>query len=599
MGTRYGRKFHILMIRLTMLMAARRVARETLVRSSAHGLLIEAIRNGAQSILAVVYVRCVNCLFGAFLVHERGHSERSGRKDRSALEMTSSGDWLPRALRLGLTLSSALLLTIAQPPIGLGFVATFSLAPWLIASRRAERAEALGLGLLFGLAYGLAACPWLPNAFASQGSDGWRSVLGAILTVLWAKGIMYGLTGGLAHALRRRSAVVEVVVLAAFFGLAQLWACTSRWGLPVVLLGHSQLALPGVAQLAVVGGAPLVSTLLFATNVGLARAVEDRRGGVPIAAACLAAWPAWAVFGLPLAQSLRPESSVGSRTLLLVQPAVDREIRWKPAFQRVILDDVARQTAAALAKTRIRPDAILWPENLLTKPLARDPTLREQLDLSVDGWDVPVVTGLVRTTTGRESRRYRSSIVWWEPGAGEIASIDKVQAMPLVESSRNFPGRRLLAWLVGGAAGGPLADEAENAGPLTGTFTLTPALCFEVLFPRVVSARRSLDSVAIVNLADDSWVAGEVADAQLVAAAAFRAIEQRMTLVRVAHGGLSVVVDAYGRERMRLPVDVPAHALVHVVSTAPATVLERGSILALGVLPGVIVYLIGRWTLRA
>jgi len=44
-------------------------------------------------------------------------------------------------------------------------------------------------------------------------------------------------------------------------------------------------------------------------------------------------------------------------------------------------------------------------------------------------------------------------------------------------------------------------------------------------------------SVAIVNLADDSWVAGEVVDAQLIAAASFRAIEQRLTLVRVSHGG--------------------------------------------------------------
>jgi apolipoprotein N-acyltransferase len=521
----------------------------------------------------------------------RGRSDGGDRRSRAT---RSTSEAVSRWARLGLTLASALLLTVAQAPIGAGLVAVFALVPWLVATRHADPAEATLLGLILGLAYGLSACPWLPDAFASQGAHGWRSVLGALLTVLWAKGLVYAATGGLAHALRRRPATLGVVGLSTAFGLAQLWTSTSRWGLPVVLLGHSQIAVPGVAQLAVVGGVPLVSALLVATNAGLARAIDDRPGGLPIASGCMAAWLALAAFGLPLSKGGAPGTSGAPHSLLLVQPTVDRGLRWKPAFQRVVLDEVMDQTARALADMPRRPDAILWPENLLTTPLTRDPALRQRLERAVDAWRVPVVTGLVRVARGTEPRRYRSSIVWWRPGQGAIASIDKVRAVPLVESSRDFPGRGLLSGLIGEAARGPLAVEAEHAGPLTGDFTLTPTLCFEVLFPALVAARRSLDAVAIVNLADDSWVEGEVADRQLIAAAAFRAIEERLPLVRVSHGGLSVAVDAYGRETLRLAANAPAHGIVSVASRPRPTPFERASILALAAGPGLLVFLVAR-----
>jgi apolipoprotein N-acyltransferase len=124
-------------------------------------------------------------------------------------------------------------------------------------------------------------------------------------------------------------------------------------------------------------------------------------------------------------------------------------------------------------------------------------------------------------------------------------------------------------------------EEAEDAGPLRGGFTLTPVLCYEALFPRLVARRRSPDSVAIVNLADDGWVVGDTATRQLTAFASFRAIEQRLTLIRVAHGGLSVVVDPFGQRVETLPLDAYAATRVTVRATPPPTLLERIAIVAL------------------
>jgi apolipoprotein N-acyltransferase len=171
--------------------------------------------------------------------------------------------------------------------------------------------------------------------------------------------------------------------------------------------------------------------------------------------------------------------------------------------------------------------------------------------------------------------------VWIEPGRGITARIDKVRAVPVLESSRSLPGESWLAPVFGDAAGWKKVEEAPEAGPLRGAFTLTPVLCYEALFPDLVASRRSPDSVAIVNMADDGWVAGDTATRQLTAFATFRAIEQRLTLIRVAHGGLSVVVDPFGRRAETLPLDAYATARVSVQATPPPTLLERIAIAAL------------------
>jgi apolipoprotein N-acyltransferase len=102
-----------------------------------------------------------------------------------------------------------------------------------------------------------------------------------------------------------------------------------------------------------------------------------------------------------------------------------------------------------------------------------------------------------------------------------------------------------------------------------------------VLFPQIVARRRSPESLAILSLADDSWVSGEMATRQLADFAAFRAIEQRITMIRVAHGGLSRVIDEFGRTQLELPPDQWAHARVPIRVSPPPTLREQAALIGL------------------
>jgi apolipoprotein N-acyltransferase len=282
--------------------------------------------------------------------------------------------------------------------------------------------------------------------------------------------------------------------------------------------------------------------------------------------------------------------------LLIVQPNVARGERWAGNLQESQLARIAAETDRALAAPGPPADAILWPENMFTTPIDSSPELAAKLQGAVDGFGIPVVLGSVTTAAEGDAERYRNSVLWLAPGAGVIAEIDKTRAFPLLEASFSSDRAVLLARAFGGAARGKKVEEADQAGPLRAGFTLTAVLCYEALFPGIVAERRDPESVALVNLADDGWSTGAAATHQLMAFASFRAIEQRLPLVRVAHGGLSMAVDAFGEPLLRLPENTWAHGRVEVRASPPPGLGEKAGLLALPLATGAGVWwALGGW----
>jgi len=172
--------------------------------------------------------------------------------------------------------ASALLLTVSQSPIDLGSIAIVALVPWLLATRRAGAIEAVVLGVVTAAVHGLARAHWLAPAFESQGAFFFRSVLGALLTALWAKGPLFGAMGYAVWRLRGQGPPIQATALAAVFGFDEYLISESRGRLPFILFGHSQISAPGVAQLAVVTGVAGISALLFSTNRAIASLARNR-----------------------------------------------------------------------------------------------------------------------------------------------------------------------------------------------------------------------------------------------------------------------------------------------------------------------------------
>jgi apolipoprotein N-acyltransferase len=87
-------------------------------------------------------------------------------------------------------------------------------------------------------------------------------------------------------------------------------------------------------------------------------------------------------------------------------------------------------------------------------------------------------------------------------------------------------------------------------------FQLTPAICFEIAFPRQISANITKDTDFILTLSNDTWFGKSHGPWQHLQIAQMRALEFSMPVVRVTNSGITAVIDAKGNIASSLEQDI-------------------------------------------
>lgn len=488
-------------------------------------------------------------------------------------------------------LASAGLLWQAQPPHDLAWLAPIALVPWLLAARGLDFARAAVSAGMLGLVCGLAVSSWIPEALDVRGARHISASFGWLLTSLWAGALPAALLGGAIQGLDRFGARVQIPACALLAFALDLLRSSFEAGIPWALLGHSQAPFAGVAQLAAVGGVPLVSALLVAMNLAIARMLHPQRRPAEVASAlgCIAAWLTLAFAGVPLAERLNafaraPETQAEPPLrALLARHRVRYEERWVAETQRTQLAALSLHTERALRRAPAPPDLIIWPENTLTTPLDRDPELARDLYDAVSRFGVDVVLGAVAAEPGVElDQAYRSVALWVSPQSGVLDAVAKTSGVPLVESAATTRLERILRTWFGIPEGARALRTAREQRPLRGALEVASALCYEVIYPGLIAARRGPATRAILNPSSDAWMRDPSAvSAQLTAYGSFRAIEQRLPLLRISDAGDSVAFDPFGRRLATLRASTSGGVWVEIPSAGRIGPLECAGLLLL------------------
>lgn len=79
------------------------------------------------------------------------------------------------------------------------------------------------------------------------------------------------------------------------------------------------------------------------------------------------------------------------------------------------------------------------------------------------------------------------------------------------------------------------------------SLNIAPYICYEIIFQPFIFNNVKHKTDFIINLTNDSWFGDSIGPHQHLAMARLRAIEQGISIVRVASTGISAVIDPYGR----------------------------------------------------
>jgi apolipoprotein N-acyltransferase len=441
---------------------------------------------------------------------------------------------------------SGILLALAFPKPELSWLAWIVFVPLLLACGRRTPGGAFRLGFAAGLvAYG-AILYWINIAVTSFGHLPWPV---SISIFLFLAGYL-ALYPGLAMYLVRRGEERGISPLLSF---PVLWVALEYvrgfllTGFPWASLGYTQYRMLPLIQIADLTGIYGISFLIALANVVAYRLIkgivtrESRAWPVKSAALLVILVAVTLGYGF---RSLHARETGTPVKVALIQGNIDQDVKWNPAYQETTLAVYERLSRkACIAGSEL----IVWPESAAPFFLQDEMVYAARIaTLAKETKSCLVVGSPAYEKRGGEVKYLNSAFLL--SAAGEVKGrSDKIHLVPFgeyVPLGKYFP---FINKLVAGI--GDFSPGAEVVSMDTGRGRIGILVCYEGIFPELARAYVKGGSGILVNITNDAWYKRSSAPYQHLAMTVFRAVENRVPLVRAANTGISAVIDTRGRIR--------------------------------------------------
>jgi apolipoprotein N-acyltransferase len=448
-------------------------------------------------------------------------------------------------------LCSVLLLILAFPAFDCAFLAWIALVPLLIALQEKTLRPAFFLSLLTGTGFWMGHCYWV------------NVVPGVTWTDFTLCGLYLGSYVGLFAVVvgfvsRHTRLPLLLTTPAVWVAVEYLRAHAGFLGVPWALLGHSQYRNLSLIQLASLTGVYGISFVIVMVNVTVSECILAWAVGSPQPPAPhrLTPWQSGTITGAVLAlsliygiQALAQSSGGETVSVTVVQGNIAQELKWKLEMQKLNLDTYVRLTHEA--RQQSQTSLMVWPETAVQGFLPQDLYVLSTFARLVHGINVPVlVGGSQRPTSGpkewRTTHRLNSAFLI-APLRGIVRSYSKMHLLPFGEY---LPYQDVLPWPARFTSIPDIANflpgEDYTLFDLEG-HRFGVLICWESLFPELARQFVNQGAEFLINMTNEAWFAETAAPYQFLMMNVFRAVENRVSVVRSANTGISGFIDPYGR----------------------------------------------------
>jgi apolipoprotein N-acyltransferase len=436
-----------------------------------------------------------------------------------------------------LSVLSGILLFLSFPPADISLIAWIALVPLMVAVKDTGYRTSAVLGFIAGTVFFGSLLYWLLNV----------SVPGTIILVL----VLALFIAAFALSVRYVSGSgADMLLLPFVWVLLEYTRSFLFTGFPWGLLAYTQYANLRLIQIADLTGPYGVSFILVAFNAGFASYfLKQRKRAVYMVTALFFILISVGYSAYRIEQNIewpRPRISV-------VQGNIPQEKKFDPRYGQEIEGKYFDLTHRASVT---EPDMIIWPETSYPFLIEGD-EVPLGLERMSEKNGIPVIFGAVTRDNG-----YFYNTAFLIDGKGGVQSYRKVHLVPFgeyVPFESVFPGiRRHIDKPIGSFSPGqgyePLTFRSFRKDSKDGDIIRRTdfhkvgiLICFEDIFPYIARNFVSNGADILVNLTNDAWFGRTAAAMQHLQASVFRAVENRVPLIRSANTGISGFIDATGR----------------------------------------------------
>lgn len=465
-----------------------------------------------------------------------------------------------RARRVAFAALAGALIAVGGAPLELSFLTLLAPGALLLALEAGGPVSnkfAIMLGLTTGVVANAISMYWIVPLLERFG--GFPTALALVLGVLLFVGqsLPYVVGAWLGAALIRAGGRGWLALPAALTVAGSVAPAIFPWR-----YGLSQLSFLEYAQVAELGGLPLLDWLVATVGCGLVAAARGR-GRAPAIAALLAVAlpPLYGAVRLPWVRAEREAAPI--LRVGVPQPNVSIEEKHDPRrflAQLALLQGQTRELEAQGA------ELVVWPETAYRFPIPRTATRDREGPLAIlgDGVRGPLVVGVI-TTTGPEHRylaldergrvaatftmgeeeRFNSAVAV-APDGRFVGIADKVNPLAFGEHTPLWELLPFRDRVPRGISPGAGPQILELAGARFSVLN-----CYEDLLAEHVRSEAAHAPHFFVNVTNDAWFGDTSAPHLHHMNARMRAIETRRDLVRAVNTGISGHTASSGEDLVR------------------------------------------------
>lgn len=467
---------------------------------------------------------------------------------KSPQSIAYSPQWL-------LAIVASLLLVLSFPGFNIWLLAWIGFVPLLFAVEKQKPFSAFLISYLAGFLFFLGTIYWLMHV----------SLPGMLVVVAYLS-LYFGLFGLIVNIeFRSKKPNTQYSVLNTLFLIPAAWVAL-EWlrahvltGFGWATIGYSQSFNLPVIQIADITGVYGVSFLIVMSNTGIFltiknfKAKKDNVTVLFIAAILILAAFAYGIFRLN-------NIFTGERLrVAVVQGNIPQKEKWDPRFADMIMAKYELLTRNAASE---KPDLIIWPESSVPGFVEQEKELFEKVrNLSIE-INTQLLVGSPRyedTKTG--TVYYNSAFLFLKDGRIQ----DHYDKLHLVPFGEYVPLKNLFFFVhkfaprpIGDFSAGKeftvfkffvvrTAKEKEMNWQFMKKASFSSLICFEDIFPDIARGFVNRNANFLVNITNDAWFGKSSAAYQHAQASIFRAVENRINVLRAANTGLSCFIDQKGR----------------------------------------------------
>jgi apolipoprotein N-acyltransferase len=445
-----------------------------------------------------------------------------------------------------LALGSGWLLILSFPKFGTGLLAWVSLMPLFYALRGEKTLrQGLLLGLITGLTAQVGIMYWITHVVVNYGYLPYPVGIAAMLLLSAYLSLYTGLFSAAVVYFRKKEVPIWIAA-------PLLWTCLEfakshlLTGFPWENLGYSQYLHLPLIQIADIAGVYGVTFFIVLINAMIYEILFVAGSKKMLLAKILVGVGIFLMiygYGIFRIQEVGRQMTAATKVAVrIVQGNIDQSVKWDPQYQRETIDI---HTSLSMPDKPSKPDLIVWPET------AFPAFFQDVNDLH------RTVVGFVKQsrswllfgspTYDRQEKNITlfNSAFLLSPEGTIMERYNKVHLVPYgeyVPLRQFFPFINKLVEGIGDFGTGP------GYRPLTfGPYRMGVLICYEGIFPEAARTYKREGADFLVNLTNDAWFGRTSAPYQHLSMTAFRAVENRLDVVRAANTGISAFIDATGK----------------------------------------------------